>query len=76
MSDNKIPFYNILAVSCDNASIMLDSTDSFETLILQENSLIIVIPCICYKLALAARDSCNMSILSYIDTICNRLITM
>ena len=74
MSDNKIPFYNILAVSCDNASVMLGSKHSFKTLILQANSLKIVIPCICHKLALAARDSCNKSVPSYNDTFFQSLV--
>ena len=53
---------------------MLGSTQSFKRLILQENPLIIVISCICHKFALAARDSCNKSIPSYINTFLQSLV--
>ena len=73
MSDNNIPFSNILAVSCDNASVMVGNIKSFKTLILKENPLIIFIPCICHKLALIAKDACK-NIPSYIEKLLQSIV--
>ena len=73
MSENNIPFSNILAVSCDNASVMVGNIKSFKTLILKENPLIIFIPCICHKLALIAKDACK-NIPSYIEKLLQSIV--
>ena len=72
--ENKIPFSNILAVSCDNASVMIGNKHSYKTLILQENPDIVIIPCICHKLDLAASSSCDKTISSYIDKFLHEIV--
>ena len=73
MSDNNIHFSNILAVSCDNALVMVGNIKSFKTLILKENPLIIFTPCICHKLALIAKDAYK-NIPSYIEKLLQSIV--
>ena len=73
MSKNHIPLSNILAVSCDNASVMAGNIKSFKTLILKENPSIPFIPCICHKLALIEKDACE-NIPSYIEKLLQSIV--
>ena len=63
MLKNSIPFSNILAMACDNASVMIGDRLSFKALLLQENPNVIIIPCICHSLTLISNHSCEKTML-------------
>ncbi|CAH0561706.1 unnamed protein product [Brassicogethes aeneus] len=73
MTEKKIPFKNVLAVSCDNASVMIGDLNYFKTFTLKENPSILFIPCICHRLALVAKDSCK-KIPGYIEPLLQSIV--
>ena len=73
MTEKKILFSNIVAVSCDNASVMIGNNKSFKTFMQRENLSIIFIPCVCHKLALIAKDACE-KIPPYIEKILQAIV--
>ncbi|XP_033223934.1 uncharacterized protein LOC117177389 [Belonocnema kinseyi] len=67
MLKHSIPFANILAMACDNASVMLGDRLSFKALLLKENPNVIIILCICHSLALVAKHSCEKTMPSIVE---------
>ncbi|XP_066592981.1 protein FAM200A-like [Prorops nasuta] len=55
----QIPLAQALAIGCDNASVMVGRNSSFRTKILEKNSKVITVPCICHLSALAASAACR-----------------
>ncbi|XP_066599919.1 protein FAM200A-like [Prorops nasuta] len=55
----QIPLVQVIAMSCDNASVMIGKNTSFRTKMLEKNPRIITIPCICHVSALAASAACK-----------------
>lgn len=55
----QIPFTNIVAVACDNASVMLGKNESFAQKLKNENPDILMLNCICHSSALVANKACE-----------------
>ncbi|XP_066583071.1 protein FAM200A-like [Prorops nasuta] len=59
MVKKQIPLSQILAIACDNASVMIGRNSSFRTKILEKNANIITFPCICHLSSLVASAACK-----------------
>ncbi|KYM93673.1 hypothetical protein ALC62_15723 [Cyphomyrmex costatus] len=59
MWKKQIPFENIVALSCDNASVMTGKHESFQTKLQQYCKNLITMPCPCHASALVANAACN-----------------
>jgi len=59
MCKKKIPFENILALSCDNASVMTGKYESFKTKLQKYCKNLITMPCPCHASALVANAACK-----------------
>ncbi|XP_066585180.1 protein FAM200A-like [Prorops nasuta] len=55
----QIPLGQIIAVGCDNASVIMGRKSSFRTKLLVRNINIKTVPCICHSSALAAAAACK-----------------
>ncbi|XP_066590637.1 zinc finger MYM-type protein 6-like [Prorops nasuta] len=55
----QIPLAQVLAIGCDNASVMIGRNSSFRTKIIEKNSKVITVPCICHLSELAASAACR-----------------
>lgn len=54
----QIPFQNIIALSCDNASVMTEKHSSFKTRLNHVSKNLMTFPCPCHSAALAAHAAC------------------
>jgi len=54
----KIPFSNIIALSCDNASVMMGKHLSFKTQLEKKCKNVLTLSCPCYFAALVAHAAC------------------
>jgi len=59
MWKKQIPFENILALSCDNASVMTGKYESFKTKLQNYCKNLITMPCPCHSSALVANAACK-----------------
>ncbi|XP_017892139.2 uncharacterized protein LOC108632215 [Ceratina calcarata] len=60
MQKYDIPVSNVIGVSVDNASVMVGKHNSFVSRLLAENdSQVVVLPCICHSIHLAACNACK-----------------
>lgn len=55
----QIPFFNIVALSCDNASVMTGKHSSFKTKLEEICRHLLTFPCPCHSAALAAHAACT-----------------
>ncbi|XP_070526379.1 protein FAM200A-like [Cardiocondyla obscurior] len=55
----KIPFQNIVALSCDNAAVMKGKNLSFKTQLEKINSKVLTLSCPCHSIALVANAACD-----------------
>jgi len=59
MWKKQIPFQNILALSCDNASVMTGKYESFKIKLQSYCKNLITMPCACHASALVANAACK-----------------
>ncbi|XP_026674185.1 zinc finger protein 862-like [Ceratina calcarata] len=60
MKQYDIPVRNVIGISVDNASVMVGKHNSFVSRLLEENdSEVVVLPCICHSIHLAACNACG-----------------
>jgi len=59
MWKKQIPFQNILALSCDNASVMIGKFESFQKKLERYCKNLVTIPCPCHASALVANSACT-----------------
>jgi len=59
MWKKQIPFQNILALSCDNASVMIGKFESFQKKLERYCKNLITMPCPCHASALIANSACT-----------------
>ena len=55
----KIPLSNIIALACDNASVMTGSKSSLKTKLLKKTPRLITMPWVSHSSAIAAKNSCS-----------------
>lgn len=65
----QIPFQNISALSCDNASVMVGKHESFKTKLQKMNKNVLILTCPCHSVALVAFAACHV-----IPDICEEFI--
>ncbi|KAK0167774.1 hypothetical protein PV327_001638 [Microctonus hyperodae] len=56
-----VPFLNILAFSCDNASVMIGKYESFKQKLEAMNKNVLTFRCPCHSAALVAHNACNVN---------------
>ncbi|EZA60001.1 SCAN domain-containing protein, partial [Ooceraea biroi] len=70
----QIPFQNIVALSCDNASVMIGKHLSFQTKLKEMCKQLLIFPCPCHSSALAAHAACA-KIPSYCDEFFKKIVS-
>lgn len=59
MKKKNIPLQNIVGITCDNASVLIGNRNSFISRLKKEESVLIVLKCICHSSALIGNKACS-----------------